>query len=41
MALPGVDPEIIRTLGLTPTAYDVMASYHGVDGIELFMKPPE
>ena len=34
--LPGVDPEIIRTLMDANRAYDVMASYHGVDGIELF-----
>ena len=36
--LPGVDPEIIRTLMDANRAYDVMASYHGVDGIELFME---
>lgn len=36
--LPGVDPEIIRTLMDSNRAYDVMASYHGVDGIELFME---
>ena len=36
--LPGVDPEIIRTLMDANHAYDVMASYHGVDGIELFME---
>ena len=33
--LPGVDPEIIRTLMDANRAYDVMASYHGVDGINL------
>ena len=36
--LPGVDPGIIRTLMDANRAYDVMASYHGVDGIELFME---